>query len=790
MKRIMRRILSIFLAVLLLGATPCLQIGGTAASERNLWATVGDGNTHLKPEDYEKILKKYNSGSLTEVRSWSASVWKNDYATSRLDFLTLEDIPQATLVTEDLASGDGAVISKENITATYLGKVNTLSEAYPGIDYEVFDVITHKSVKDLEAGQLHEAWVEIYVPEDTKAGTYRGTVSLQSAGKTLAEFDYTLEVIDLTLTDPDEWETYLELWTTPHASNRYYSGKSNAEYFGFDENDNSTNPYSYCDVYLNREYEAGMESQLELYAKAGGDVITVFVVEDPGNSRNPCPCPSMIKWTRKKDGSFEFDYSDMDYWVELNMKHGIDSQINLHSIAGFAYGFVYKDEATGTVKHEGSVPGEPRWEEISREFLTDLIAHLEEKGWFDITCLYMDERTLEQTTALIEVAKSVTNSEGKSLMVGGAVNNTDLEPIFDQLHDISIWEVALPDDFEELCDTRRENGQLTTVYSAGAGKMATPCDPGEAAFAVYEAYKKNADGVLRWALDKFDEDPLYAECHKVTYPGDCYLIYPDEKDSEAMQAQSTPRFEKLCEGMRGVEKLRIIRENYPEFAATVDGMIASLGTKDLASEAASMHARIQSLSRAVLAFEQDLYTDIAEGSWYMEAVRFAIGNGFMNGVAGNRFDPNGSMTRAMFVTVLARLDGAELDNNATSVFKDVPSGQWYTGAIAWATKNGLLYGVGDGKFAPDDTLTREQTATLLFRYADRKKYDTEPRADLSGYKDYDKIGSYAMEAISWANAMGIIKGVSANSLDPRGNCTRAQVSEMFRLFCMNVENQE
>lgn len=792
MKRIMKSIMLILLSAMMIAAgMPCLQIGTTAASGQKLWATVGDNNTHLKPSDYAKNLKKYNNGSLKEVRSWSGWAWKNDYATSRLDFYTLDkNIPQAELVPQDFISDSGKVIKKENITATYLSLASANTDSYPSDEY-YFDIISHDRTRDLEAGELYEAWVEIYVPENTPAGIYRGKISVVSGIETLAEFSYKIEVIDLTLTDPEDWQTYLELWTYPYASNRYYSGKTDAEYFGFTTT-NDTNPTSLYYVRLDKKYEAGLESQLELYHKAGGNSITVSIVEDPWNSRYPCACPSMIKWTKKTDGTFEYDYTDMDYWIELNMKHGIDRNINLYSLAGVGWGFVYFDEASGTVKCDaGGYPGAQRWKEISRDFLTDLIAHLEEKGWFDIACLNMDERQLDWAKAVVEVAQSVTNSEGKCLKVGDAVNDSKVASIYDSLADISIWEHTVSEDIAELAESRREKGLRTTIYTCGAGKMSMLNEPAEAAFAVYESYKKNTDGVMRWALDKFDYDPLHSTTHYI-YAGDCYLIYPDEKDSAEMKAQSTPRFEKLCEGMRDLEKIRILREKYPDFADAADRLKESLDSSNkMATETARMKARVLSLSRAVLTFSQGQFTDVAEGEWYEKAVRFAVCDGLMVGMSDTEFAPNASMTRGMFVTVLARMSvgSSALNNNASSIFKDVPKGQWYTGAIVWATKSGLLSGVAPGMFAPNDKLTREQTATLLYRYAQRKKYDTEPRADLTGYKDYNKIDSYAKEALSWANAMGIVKGVSPDTLDPLGDCTRAQVAEMFRRFCSIIANQ-
>ena len=208
----MERILSILLAVLMVGMTfSCLSVSGSAADTKALYATVGDNNTHLLPAGYASLLRRYQSGVQEEVREWSGWAWKNDHANSRLDFFVQQAIPQAELVVSDFTSASGKTISKDNVTATYLGLVNTLTPSYPGIDYDVFDIITHETVKDLEAGQLHEAWVDIYVPENTAAGTYQGTISLKSGNTTHASFTFVLQVMNMTLTDPEDWETYLDL---------------------------------------------------------------------------------------------------------------------------------------------------------------------------------------------------------------------------------------------------------------------------------------------------------------------------------------------------------------------------------------------------------------------------------------------------------------------------------------------------------------------------------------------------------------------------------------------------
>ena len=177
------------------------------------------------------------------------------------------------------------------------------------------------------------------------------------------------------------------------------------------------------------------------------------------------------------------------------------------------------------------------------------------------------------------------------------------------------------------------------------------------------------------------------------------------------------------------------------------------------------------------------FKDVRNSAWYAEAVKFVVTADLFKGTSSNTFSPDLPMTRGMLVTVLARLDGSSEKDNQPSGYSDVKVNTWYTGAVVWATKKGIVKGIGDRKFAPDDNVTREQTVTILMRYASCKGSDVSRRADLSKYTDADKIHSYAREAFSWANAEGIIRGMSATTLSPLTSSTRAQAAEMLRLFC-------
>ena len=179
------------------------------------------------------------------------------------------------------------------------------------------------------------------------------------------------------------------------------------------------------------------------------------------------------------------------------------------------------------------------------------------------------------------------------------------------------------------------------------------------------------------------------------------------------------------------------------------------------------------------------FHDVTEGDWFYEAVRCAYETGLMDGVGDNLFAPNSETTRAQLVTILYRLAG-EPEPGGDSGFSDVAAGIWYTDAVAWAAANGIVNGVSETEFAPGKDITREQLATILFRYAEAKGYDVSARADLSAYPDADQIQSYAAESVAWAVAEGLIQGFEDNTLRPAGNATRAQIATILMRFCEGV----
>ena len=175
------------------------------------------------------------------------------------------------------------------------------------------------------------------------------------------------------------------------------------------------------------------------------------------------------------------------------------------------------------------------------------------------------------------------------------------------------------------------------------------------------------------------------------------------------------------------------------------------------------------------------FTDVNEGDWFHDAVRYVYDNGLMDGVGDGQFAPNATTNRAMVVTILYRLAG-EPDVSGDVAFTDVEPGLWYTDAVLWAAEKGIVNGISETEFAPAGDLTREQLATVLYRYAEGMGYDVSASVDLSGFPDAGDIQDYAMEALSWAVAEGLLQGFEDDSLQPGGTATRAQIATILMRF--------
>lgn len=224
-----------------------------------------------------------------------------------------------------------------------------------------------------------------------------------------------------------------------------------------------------------------------------------------------------------------------------------------------------------------------------------------------------------------------------------------------------------------------------------------------------------------------------------------------------------------------------ITVNGEEVSIPADGKLTGLDRND---EVVVTFAKITDEQPEQPSGDKEPFADVADNAWYADAVQYVYENGMMNGVSEDSFAPDATTTRGMIVTMLYRLENQPAA--ADSGFADVAQGAYYADAVAWAAANGIVNGISETAFAPDDSITREQMTAILYRYAQFKGYDVTASNDLGGYTDAAQISSYAAAAMQWANGEGLVTGVTGTTLDPQGSATRAQVAAILMRFCEGI----
>ena len=183
-------------------------------------------------------------------------------------------------------------------------------------------------------------------------------------------------------------------------------------------------------------------------------------------------------------------------------------------------------------------------------------------------------------------------------------------------------------------------------------------------------------------------------------------------------------------------------------------------------------------------FTETTFADVKKDDWHYESVKYVYENNLMQGT-GNDFEPESKMSRAMLVTVLYRMAEPKNTENTHS-FSDVPQGQWYSDAIAWAAANGIVSGITSTEFAPDSDISREQMALIIYRFAKMLEFDVTDNADISSFADTNDVSDWALDAMKWANKTELVNGTSETTLSPKATATRAQVATILMRFCENI----
>ena len=380
----------------------------------------------------------------------------------------------------------------------------------------------------VEARTSRPVWIEVKVPADAAPGLYKGTVSLDCDGATF-RLPLQINVSSNLLPEPSEWAFHLDLWQNPYAVARYYGVPLWSE-----------------------EHFARMRPLMEMYAAAGGKVITASIISRPWNGQTYDPFETMIGKFKQIDGGWKYDYSVFDKWVAFAISCGVDAQIDCYTLVPWSYKFEYYDCATGCVRQVACSPQEPAYRELILPFLKDFAAHLKARGWFDRTCIAMDERPMEQMAAALAVVKEAD----PGFRIEGAANYNVDSSSADGIYDMSVcYEFNLLK--AEAVERRRAAGQKLTFYTCCnpvRPNTFTFSDPAESAFLGWHAAAAGYDGYLRWALNSWTEEPLQDSRYpaKNWSSGDCYLVYP---------GGSSIRFERLVEGIQDYEKIRILRRS-------------------------------------------------------------------------------------------------------------------------------------------------------------------------------------------------------------------------------------
>lgn len=503
----------------------------------SLWVKVsapqvswGSTDIRYKKEEPAPIARLKKDINLT--------AWKGERVSAQLVVWTPEALDNLSFIVSDLTSGK-ETISKDNIRTGFVRYVMTdeLNKDGKGgcgyrksSDYDstlVADPIDHiASTLTVPANATQGGWISVRVPQQVKAGKYTGTVTVKDGDKVLSELKLAVNVKNRTLPASTEWAFHLDLWQNPYAEARYYN----------------VEPFS-------KEHFDRMRPDMQNYVDAGGKVITASIMHKPWNGQTYDPFESMVTWLKKADGTWYFDYTVFDKWVEYMMSLGVKKQINCYSMVPWRLSFQYSDQASNSFKYLDAKPGEAAYDEFWGNMLTSFAKHLKEKGWFDITHISMDERPMKDMLATLKVIRKADKDFKVSLA------GTYHDELVKELHDYCI---AIGEKFPaEVIKSRKEAGQVTTYYTCCTEPRPntfTFSAPAEAEWLGWFAAKENLDGYLRWALNSWVKNPLQDSRFTAWAAGDTYMIYPE--------GRSSIRFERLIEGIQSYEKIRILKEEF------------------------------------------------------------------------------------------------------------------------------------------------------------------------------------------------------------------------------------
>lgn len=483
-----------------------------------------------------KLYDKYKAPFIDIEIEWKTKAWKGEKVHTQLLLWTTVPLEEAQVKLSDLKGSNSNEIAKENIEANFIGYVmaDGLASKAKGCNMKprqdsllVADIINKVKIKDIAAKITQPIWLSIDIPKNTPGGTYTGSIYfIAKNSRELGHMNYSIEVIDRVLPDPKDWEFHLDLWQNPDAIARVHNVKK----------------------WSDEHFEA-MKPYMKMLANAGQKVVTTTLIYDPWNSQTYDVYDSMIKWTKKRDGSWNYDYTIFDKYVEYMLSVGIDKLIECYSMIPWNLKFYYFDEALGKNTFIVAEPGSPEYKAHWKPMLADFAEHLKQKGWFDKTTIAMDERPMEDMKKAISIIKSA--DEDFKISLAGNYHPEIKEDIFDYC----VASNQIIDD--KTMAERKKKGFTTTFYTCCVEEYPntfTVSPPAESTWLAWHAAFKGYDGYLRWAYNSWPKNPLQDSRFGTWPSGDTYLVYPG--------ARSSIRFERLIEGIEDYEKIRILTQEF------------------------------------------------------------------------------------------------------------------------------------------------------------------------------------------------------------------------------------
>lgn len=398
--------------------------------------------------------------------------------------------------------------------------------------YQVADAIDIDTVHTVEPQQTQPVWCTLEVPEKAEPGTYKTQLVVSEVKdgreKTVKCLNLSVDILPQTLPLPAHQQFHVDFWQQPYALSRWLG----------------------TERWSDKHMEA-LKPYLKLLARSGQKVVSAILFYEPWGDQSYDKFSPMVQTTKRKDGTWSYDYTVFDKWVELCESCGIDKQINCFSMVPWDMSFRYFDEAQQKNVDLQTNTKSKEYKELWTNFLQSFARHLKEKGWFEKTCIAMDERGLDNMLDAYQVAQEAV--PGIKMALAGTYHPELVDKLYDYC--IGFGETFKP---EELA-ARKQKGWVSTTYTCCSNTepdLFSNSLPAEAAYLPIYSIANGFDGYLHWSWMNWDDHSLTDTRYRLFAAGDTYLIYPG--------VRSSVRYERFIEGVGMAEKVRILRKYFTE----------------------------------------------------------------------------------------------------------------------------------------------------------------------------------------------------------------------------------